>query len=197
MNRLDLQVQQTAKEVNFDPTAFENCFIAATDQLQRIVHELLVRRRKLDVTQQQLATALDMQQSRISEIERLSSGDISFMRLLLIAEALGVRLELRIADGDSAIFKEPKRIPRADHEIRAVGQGGSASSEHPEIGKKGGRNYAYVAAVTKDRKSAASPRSKPRGTAEVEKVVSKPKIVDNKSKKKKDATSPSEGVPSE
>lgn len=144
--------QQSEDQAAFNPVGFEYCLIAAQDDFVRIVNELMVRRKRLDVTQRQLATALDMSPSRISEIECMNNTDVSLMRTLLICQALGARLEFRITNSEHALFAKDNTKAT----VTPQGTSGSVDEEQPSIGHRGNKNYGYIASLQSTKSSEES-----------------------------------------
>jgi DNA-binding transcriptional regulator YiaG len=66
----------------------------ADHEREVVAYSIAELRRSLEVTQQDLAAALDINQSAVSKIER--SDDLSVSRLRSVAEALGGQLEINV-----------------------------------------------------------------------------------------------------
>lgn len=79
----------------FDVELLVTIMRMSSRKMQTLVHDLLLWRRQRGYTQGDLATIVGLPQSRISEIERLKTTDISLMRFLVLAHALGLTVELR------------------------------------------------------------------------------------------------------
>ena len=135
--------QQKDDHAAFNPDGYEKCLVAAQDNFVRIVNELMVRRKRLDLKQRQVAIALDMSPSRISEIECMNNTDVSLMRILLICQSLGARLEFRITDVDHGLFGNPTMEETATPQA----SGGGASGDQPSIGHRGEKAYFYLASL--------------------------------------------------
>jgi|GEM_PF-5588617 len=94
-----LPIQKTKPEkskVVFDEEAYSAYADRAIRQYQKVIFELTSAREKLGFTQADLAMMLDWTQPRISEIENLRSTEVSLIRILLLGQALGKTLELRV-----------------------------------------------------------------------------------------------------
>lgn len=83
----------TNSNAQFDIAEYEKWDVAAKHKLQEIIHQLRSERIRRKISQRQLGALLDIPQPRISEIERMN-GEVSLMRICLIAAALGMELLL-------------------------------------------------------------------------------------------------------
>jgi predicted XRE-type DNA-binding protein len=78
----------------FDEDQFASRLHDAQMSYQRIIHELTQVRRKKHLSQSCIATKMGVKQPRISEIEKLDTADVSFLRILLLAEFLDVEVRV-------------------------------------------------------------------------------------------------------
>jgi DNA-binding XRE family transcriptional regulator len=95
----------------FYPDSADKAAIAAgMDQLRAVqrAYRLAEMRRRLGITQADVATRMGITQSRVSAIERAKSGATELRTLAAYVEALGGRLEIIADFGDQRLaFTEP------------------------------------------------------------------------------------------
>ena len=85
----------------FDEALFETWHIGMVHQYQKIVWQLRQERRRQKISQKKLAAMLDISQARISEMEQCKETGQSLLRVLMIAQVLGMTLELNFISKDN------------------------------------------------------------------------------------------------
>jgi transcriptional regulator with XRE-family HTH domain len=81
--------------------------------LEEIGSQIRVRRKRLKLTQAELASICDVHLNTITGLERGVAGDIQFKRLLRIMNAVGLDLGRGTLDRPKAPRLSARRIPRS------------------------------------------------------------------------------------